>query len=247
MADIENSGLSVIIPAYNEEQYIAGSLDCVDRATKYLQNRCLQSVEVIVVDNASEDHTAPFAQALGATIVQEPIRNIARARNAGAKASQCDILVFIDADTIVPEALLWRISRVMADPLCIGGAVDTEYQPARLFIRAYLQLWRGLGKLLGMAQGATQFCRREVFASLGGYSETLYMGEDVDFYWRLRKAARSRRLRVCLINDLRVVPSCRRFNQWPVWRTLIWTNPVFILLFRRRKQVWDNWHHRAPR
>jgi hypothetical protein len=35
------------------------------------------------------------------------------------------------------------------------------------------------------------------------------------------------------LNHLRVVPSVRRFDQWPLWRTLVWTNPLFILLFQR--------------
>ncbi len=238
---------SIVIPAHNEERYIARTLEHVNRASKYLQGQCADSVEVIVVDNASADHTGRIAEALGATVVKEQTRNVARARNTGAKASQGEILIFIDADTIVPEALVWRIYETVSDPTCIGGAVDADYRPARFLIRAYLRLWRLLGKVTGMAQGATQFCRRNVFESLGGYSETLYMGEDVDFYWRLGKAARNRELRVCFIGDLRVLPSCRRFDQWPFWRTLVWTNPLFILLFRRRKWAWDNWYRRPLR
>ena len=47
------------------------------------------------------------------------------------------------------------------------------------------------------------------------------------------------------IRSPRVRPSCRRFDKWPVWRVLIWTNPLFIALFRRWKAVWGGWYSDA--
>src|SRR5437867_2710499 len=99
---------------------------------------------------------------------------------------------------------------------CLGGAVDTEYRPRKRAVRAYLSLWRIVGRIAGLAQGATQFCRRDVFVLLRGYDESLFMGEDVDFYSRLRARARRSRGRLSLIRDLQVVPSARRFDIWPL-------------------------------
>jgi hypothetical protein len=98
-----------------------------------------------------------------------------------------------------------------------------------------------------MAQGAAQFCRRESFLALGGYDETIYMGEDVDFYWRMRRAARRGGRRVCYITDMRVIPSPRRFDRWSIWKTLLWTNPLLIALLRRRKGAWRGWYEDVPR
>ena len=98
-----------------------------------------------------------------------------------------------------------------------------------------------------MAQGATQFCRRDAFDALGGYDETLFMGEDVDYYRRLKGLARRRGGGVSFVEDVRVVPSTRRFDQWRLWRTLVWTNPLFVLLFRRRRAAWRGWYERVPR
>src|SRR5258706_2159067 len=114
----------------------------------------------------------------------------------------------------------------MSDATCLGGAVDTDYRPAKLTVKIYLRFWRILGKLTGMAQGATQLCRRDLFFALNGYDETLFMGEDVDFHWRLKRIAKRQKASVVSIEDLRVVPSTRRFDQWPLWRTLVWTNPL---------------------
>jgi glycosyltransferase involved in cell wall biosynthesis len=239
--------ISVVIPAFNEEGYLGETLASLGRAKELLRKEAGVAAEIIVVDNDSSDATADVARGLGATVLEETRRNVATVRNAGAGAAHGDVLVFVDADTAVPDRLLRRVAEVMAAPDCLGGAVDTDYRPAKLASKIYLRAWRLAGKLAGMAQGATQFCRKDVFFALGGYDETLFMGEDVDFYWRLKRRAVRRGGRVSFIEDLRVTPSARRFDRWGLWRTLIWTNPLFILLFRRRKAVWRGWYEGAPR
>lgn len=239
--------ISVIIPAYNEEKFLGETLKSIQRATEFLLKKDAVQTEIIVVDNDSSDSTFDIALAFGSRLVKEPRLNIARVRNAGARAAQGDVLVFIDADTIVPEELFWRINQLMANPACFGGAVDTDYRPAKTLLKIYLQSWRMIGKLAGMAQGATQFSRRDVYTSLLGYDESLYMGEDVDFYWRLKQFAKRHHARVCFIPDIQVIPSTRRFDQWSFWRTLVWTNPLFILIFRRRKGPWREWYSTITR
>jgi glycosyltransferase involved in cell wall biosynthesis len=203
--------------------------------------------EIIVVNNDSTDSTSALARSCGASVVEEPNHNIARVRNAGASSAKGNVLVFIDADTIMPDQLLWRIKEVMASPSCFGGAVDTDYRPAKTLVKIYIQLWRILGKLAGMAQGATQFSRRDVYASLLGYDESLYMGEDVDFHWRLKQIAKRQNANVCFIEDIQVVPSARRFDQWSLWRTLICTNPFYVWAFRRKERAWKGWYKVIPR
>ena len=239
--------VSVVIPAFDEEAYLGATLASVGRAAARLSERAGVSAEVFVVDNDSSDSTAAVARGFSAVVVRESHHNVARVRNTGARFAGGDVLVFVDADTVVPEELLCRVVEALAEPGCLGGAVDTDYRPAKLTSKIYLWFWRVAGKLLGMAQGATQFCRRDAFDALGGYDETLYMGEDVDFYLRLRRLAKRRGGGVRFIDDVRVTPSTRRFDQWRLWRTLVWTNPLFILLFRRTKSAWRGWYERVPR
>lgn len=73
------------------------------------------------------------------------------------------------------------------------------------------------------------------------------MGEDTDFYGRLRRLARKTRGTVRLIRAPHVRPSSRRFDGWPLWKTLVWTNPLFIALFRRWKAAWGGWYARPVR
>ena len=206
--------LSIIVPAFNEETCLREILAGLQRSKLSLPRSKGLDAEFIVVDNESNDRTAEIARAFGATIVGESQHNIAKVRNTGATAARGDVLVFVDADVIVPEKLLLRVVEAMSDETCFGGAFDTDYKPKKMIVSVYLKFWRIIGKLAGMAQGAAQFYRRDTFQALKGFDETLYMGEDVDLFWRLRKLAKQQNGRVVFIDDLRVVPSTRRFDQW---------------------------------
>ena len=92
-----------------------------------------------------------------------------------------DLLVFLDADVVVPRTLLVAILEAMRDPACVGGGVDVDYRPRRSFVRLYLRMWSVLGRFTGMVQGAAQICRGDVFSDVGGYDESVWIGEDVDF------------------------------------------------------------------
>jgi glycosyltransferase involved in cell wall biosynthesis len=235
--------ISVIVPALNEERYLPKTLTLLADAMR----ECPHPVELIVVDNDSADTTARVAERFGATIVRETVHNVARVRNAGASIARGDILVFLDADTEVPCNFLARVSQAVADPNVLGGTADVVHSPRSAVVRLYLACWRLVGKLFGMAQGAAQFCRRPIFERLGGYDESLFMGEDVDFYWRLKSVSAKVGARVEFLADVQVYPSARRFDQRPLWRTLIWTNPLFTAVFRKTPEAWRDWYVRPPR
>ena len=239
--------LTIIVPAFNEEDYLASTLDSIQTASDYLHTRSNVQIDIVVVDNNSNDGTASIARSKGATVVHEPVQSIARARNAGARHAEGGILVFIDADVTVPPTLLHAIHTTMSDRSCVGGGADVDYRPQRLSIKLYLRAWRLLAGLTGMLQGATQFCRKCVFDKVGGYDERAWIGEDVDFYWSLRKFAKKSKRTVRVVRNPRVQPSCRRFDKWPVWKILIWTNPLFIASFRRWKAIWSGWYSHAVR
>lgn len=239
--------LTVIVPVFNEADYLPATLDALHAATVQLRERSEAGVETIVVDNNSTDETAAVARSRDAVVLHEPVQGIARARNAGARYAQGDVLVFIDADALVPPALLEAIHDAISDPACVGGGVDVEYRPQRRSMRLYLRAWRLLSRRMELVQGATQFCRRSAFDEVGGYDEQAWIGEDVDFYRSLRSFARRTGGTARFIRQPRVQASSRRFDRWPLWRTLLWTNPLFIALFRRRRAFWAGWYQRPVR
>ena len=239
--------LSIIVPAFNEADYLPATLDAIEAATAHLRHRSGAEVETIVVDNNSTDETAAIARSKGAAVVHEPVQGIARARNAGARNAQGNVLVFVDADVLLPSTLLEAIQKVMSDPACVGGGVDIEYRPRQHAMRLYLRAWRLLARWMRLVQGATQFCRGDAFEQVGGYDEHAWIGEDVDFYRSMERLARSAGGTVRFIEQPRVQASSRRFDKWPLWKTLLWTNPLFIALFRRRKAFWAGWYRRPVR
>ena len=239
--------ISIIIPAFNEASYLPGTLESIKSASERLRSKADLDLEVIVVDNNSTDETASVAEDLGATVVREPVQGIGRSRNRGASVASGDVLIFVDADVLWPSTLLDAISEAMSDPACLGGGVEVEYRPRRPVIKLYLRCWQQLARLMGMVQGPTQFCRRSAFESVGGYDERVWIGEDVDFFWSLRKLAKGSRQRVQIVRSPRVLPSTRRFDKPPIWRVLLLTNPLFIAMFRRWKAAWADWYERPVR
>jgi glycosyltransferase involved in cell wall biosynthesis len=236
--------LSVIIPAYNEERCLPQTLEQVRKALSIA--RC--DSEVIVVNNDSQDETQRVAEVFGAKVVLEKEHNISTVRNTGAEHSSGNVLIFIDADTLVPDTLFQEINSAMGDETCFGGAVSVEWgELERKWMKFYLlggQFWT---TVFNMKQGAAQFCRRSVFDELQGYDRTIFMGEDVEFYWRLSRFARLNNGHLHFIEHPKVITSARRFDKMGLWKTLLLTNPVFIRLVWRKKTFWTDWYEKPVR
>ncbi|MCP9492980.1 MAG: glycosyltransferase [Pyrinomonadaceae bacterium MAG19_C2-C3] len=236
--------VSVIIPAYNEEQCLPETLE---RISKALSIAACPS-EIIVVDNDSQDGTKQIAEAFGAKVLLEEEHNISRVRNTGAENSIGDILIFIDADTLVPDTLFQKITAVMDDEKCLGGAVAVGYGGfERDWMKFYLMGWAFWGKFFNMAQGAAQFCRKSVFNKLEGYDQTIFMGEDVEFYWRLSKFAKRNEGHLHFIEHPKVTTSTRRFDKMSLMKTFLLTHPILIRLTWRKKSFWKDWYEKAVR
>jgi glycosyltransferase involved in cell wall biosynthesis len=236
--------LSVIVPAYNEEKLLPQTLNAIHAALADIGES-----ELIVVDNESTDRTREIAEAHGALIVSETVHNISAVRNAGSKAAAGDVFVFIDADTVVRPGLFENIVTAMSDPQCFGGSVAVEYEGpyTRFWMTAFMRLWVVLGRLTKMRQGALQFCRAEIFRELGGYDETIYVGEDIEFHWRLDKLARARGGFTSFVTEPKVITSSRRWNRMGLARMLFFTHPITIFLAWRTRSFWKDWYDRPIR
>lgn len=98
--------VSIIVPAFNEEKLLAGSLRAVTAAAERAFGAAGLRWELVVCDNNSTDRTAEIARAAGARVIFEPVNQIGRARNTGAAAASGRWLLFIDADSQPSAALL---------------------------------------------------------------------------------------------------------------------------------------------
>ena len=108
-----NMKFSVVIPAYNEEEFLPRLIESIEVARANFAGERDQ-VEVIVADNNSNDRTAAVAAEHGARVVRVAKRRIAAARNGGARAASGEILCFIDADSAVHPQTFNELERVMS-------------------------------------------------------------------------------------------------------------------------------------
>ena len=218
---------TVIIPAFNEEAYLASTLDSLQSAAAYLRVRSNVEANIIVVDNNSDDGTAAVARDRGA-------------------------LVVVNADIIVPPQLLDEIRVTMNDLNCVGGAVDVDYQPRRLSMRLYLRAWHHLARLT-YGYGSK---RHAVLSTVRLRASRRLRRERLDRRGRrlllgppeVRQSKKSHGPALLFLRNTRVRPSSRRrFDNWPIWKTLILTNPLFIAVFRRWKRFWGGCYSRPAR
>lgn len=239
--------LSVVIPAFNEAAYLPVYLPTVLKAVQHWEELSGDLGEVIVVDNASTDATARVAQALGARVVHEPRRNIGQARNTGTTTAVAPYLFFIDADVAMPIEGIAAAMRHLTSGSCVGGAVPPLYRPRRFGARLLVAYWARYRRRHGGAQGVAQFCTAQAFKRLGGYRTELFMSEDVEFFARLIRLGDQTGEPVAYIDELRVEPSTRRFDQWPSWRMIWWQNPITARMLLTSRRFWRHWYESTVR
>lgn len=177
--------LSLVVPAFNEERLIAGTLQRLSAGIELFQ-RHGWSGELIVCDNNSTDRTAEVARAAGATVVFEPVNQIARARNAGARAASGEWLLFVDADSSPTPQLFEEVLGVVESGTCMGGGCTVTLPGAPLAVRAWVAAWNLTSRMMRWAAGSFLFCEAAAFRAVGGFSEELYAAEEIDFSRRLK-------------------------------------------------------------
>ena len=178
--------ISFIVPAYNEEALIGGTLETLNRAAQKLG----EAYEIVVADDASSDGTANIAEAHGARVVRVERRQIAATRNAGAREALGDKLIFVDADTRVNEAVVRAASDAMNRGAAGGGSgVNFDGKLPRYAERVHPAMIR-IFRALGLACGCFLFCTRSAFNAAGGFDEKLFASEEITMSRALKRQGR---------------------------------------------------------
>jgi len=207
--------LSVIIPAIDEEDWLAPTLQAIDGDPR--------GVEVVVVDGGSRDRTLGVASDLSPVLAARGVtlrcRTAARGRaiqmNAGAAGAAGGALLFLHADTQLPRGAAGAVLDVLRCPGVIGGAFRHRFAEPGWGLRLISTGSNLRSRLWGTLYGdQALFVKRDVFAALGGF-RPLPLFEDADLSARLRGAGR-----VVLV-PLAVRTSARRFLRGGVARTLL--------------------------
>jgi glycosyltransferase involved in cell wall biosynthesis len=211
-ADGDRPSISLVVPAYNEADYLEATLTSAKAAATEYGG----AVEIIVVDNNSTDNTGEIARDLGATMVFEPINQIARARNAGAAIASGDYLVFLDADTRIEGDVLCKVANNLASGEVIGGGalVESDSKGPGRFLMKYLVNYVLMAANLSV--GPFLYSKRDVFLKLGGFDEEFYAAEEFVLAKRMQAEGRKLDKRWKIITydkGHRIVTSSRRFGK----------------------------------
>jgi len=208
--------ISVIMPAFNEERLLGESLSCVKAAMAVFHQHGWET-ELIVCDNNSTDRTAELARTAGATVVFEPINQIARARNRGAEAASGDWLFFVDADSHPSRELFAAAGREIAGGRCVAGGCGVRYDQTSFFTEWCVRGWNRLSQARRWMAGSFIFCEANAFRQIGGFSLELFASEEIDLSERLKKLGRESGREVVILREVWLVTSSRKLRLYSFW------------------------------
>lgn len=218
--------LSFVVPAYNEERYLGDCLQSILAQTRDLAAEC----EIIVVNNASTDHTRSVALSFaGVTVVDEPRKGLTFAQPAGLNASSGDLVANVDADSRLTAGWVEQvIASFDARPgmLALSGPlVYYDLSPSeRVLVQGfYMAAWityamnRYVLRVGSMVQGGNFVVTRRALEEIGGFNLAIsFYGEDTDIARRLNEMGE-----VKFTFDLKMNSSARRLKKEGMLRTAL--------------------------
>ncbi len=235
--------ISFVIPAHDEARLIGATLDALHDAATSLGLH----VETVVVDDASTDDTAAIATAHGARVLRVAHRHIAATRNAGARATTGERLVFVDADTLVDPALLSAAMSAL-DAGAVGGGAAVRLQgPLAWHERWFTAVIVWCFRRTRIAPGCFVFCTRTAFDATGGFDERYFAGEDVAMSRALARQGRFVILREAALTSARKLRTFTWSEQLRMLATFAWRGRR-MLASRDALGLWygERRHHEAP-
>ncbi|WKT61655.1 TIGR04283 family arsenosugar biosynthesis glycosyltransferase [Microbulbifer thermotolerans] len=208
---------SIVVPLLNEREQLPQLIEHL--RSLLARDNC----EVIFVDGGSDDGSVEFLSAAGLTVIAAQ-RGRARQMNAGAAAAGGDCLLFLHADTRLPENALENIERALLRGKC-WGRFDVRISGNSIWFPLIATLINWRSRISGIATGDQGiFVRRDLFEELGGFADQPLM-EDIALSGRLLELARPACIRA------RVTTSGRRWQKYGVLRTV-------LLMWRLRFDYW---------
>jgi rSAM/selenodomain-associated transferase 2 len=198
--------LAIVMPVLNEAPRLAAALQA-------LQPLRTRGVQLIVVDGGSSDDSVAVAQSGADTVLSAP-RGRGAQMNVGALASTAELLIFLHADTQLPDQADALVRRALRPRRAAWGRFDVHIDSAVSLLRVVGWAMNLRSRWTGIATGDQAiFVKREVFVQLGGFADQPLM-EDIDLCTRLKQHSPP----VCLSQQ--VITSGRRWERHGPWRTI---------------------------
>jgi glycosyltransferase involved in cell wall biosynthesis len=204
--------ISIIIPAHNEQAYLKRTLIA-------LRHQNYPEYEVVVVANGCTDDTAAVAREHCDRLIILSQKSLGIARNLGARMAQGELLVFLDADTILERDALATIAACFSSSHAAGTlkGVPHPVRPAYQLIYFMKNFTHRFHLHHGSA--GVIICWKKHFIQLGGFDERLEMRENSELIYRLERFGNYR-----FVSETAAITSMRRYERCGVWRIVwLWT------------------------
>ena len=210
---------TVVIPAHNEEKYIGKCLRAVISASEYVR---LDTVEMIVVANRCTDKTVSIAKHYGARVLINDEKCIAAIRNTGVRSSNGEIVVTVDADSLMTKHSLAEIREKLESGKYIGGGTVPMFDRMSVGIAVSslyvaINLLPVMIKKGGFVSGAMFWFYKRDFEAVNGFDAALISLEDMDFALRLKKYGKRKGKKYGTLNHSYVLTSSRKFDEFGDW------------------------------
>lgn len=203
--------ISIVVPAFNEERLLGASLGQIKSAADAFA-RLGWDWELIVCDNNSTDRTAEIARAAGATVVFEPVNQIAGARNCGAAAATGDWLVFVDADSHPSAELFADVVEQIQSGKCLAGGATVRLDERHFWADGVTRLWNFASRSRKLLAGSFIFIDAAVFREVGGFSRELFVAEELELSKRLKQFAKGQGRGIAILHRHPLVTSARKMR-----------------------------------
>lgn len=196
--------LSIIIPTHNEENYLPKLLDCIKKQT-------YRDYEVIVADGHSTDKTGKIAKKYGCKVVEDEGLGPGAGRNIGVKVAKWNILLFLDADSMIEKDFLKNsLGDMKKRKLDVAGSYIYP-STSRIIDWVFLGIfnfWCFMSQLFyPHACGTGIFCKKWLHNRVHGFDKTIKTAEDMDYVNRCSRYGKFR-----LLRNSKIIYSMRRYE-----------------------------------
>ncbi len=202
---------SVIIPAHNEEKYIRRCIRSIKKAASAFQ----ENVEIVVVCNRCTDRTGKIAKKLGARVLTNEDRCIARVRNAGISEAKGEIIVTIDADNRMTGGTLQEIYELLQSGRYIGGGAPIRFERYSFPLWCNDMMCRLSFAVTGLYSGMF-WAKKDTFDAIGGFADKKAM-EDVATAKLLKEYGKKQGRKYTTLKKNVLINSTRKYDEMGDW------------------------------
>ena len=208
---MEKIHVSVVITAHNEQNYVGRCIDSIKQAAEHFGG----NVEMIVVCNRCTDRTAEIAEKLGARVIFNEDRCIAKVRNTGINAARGKMVMTIDCDNRMTVGTIREAWRMLKSGRYIGGGAPIRFERYSLALWLNDLMCRVAFGLTGLYCGIF-WAERSTFEAIGGFVDKRAF-EDAETAKKLRKFGKSHGKRYGVLRKNHLINSTRKYNEMGDW------------------------------